>query len=186
MFVHAAVRSTTQYIIRPNLAGDLLIKYQNSKYENELSKNISTVQSRIVALSPAMINNHLRSKWYFHHTSKSWSFSMFWPYFTTSVWELSPHGFLLWKGAQDGVRDQGHGKGHAYHLISSARISPGYRPKAGTTLENPSQSFRPHGTHRFTLDPAAVRAHSPPDTGKQYHHLCGLTEMYLQLPGAVF
>lgn len=36
----ATVHRVTHYIIRSNLALDLLTKYQNSKYKNDLSENI--------------------------------------------------------------------------------------------------------------------------------------------------
>lgn len=51
----STVHRVTQYIIRSHLALDLLTKYQNSKYKNDLSENIFTIQSW--TLSPSSCHN---------------------------------------------------------------------------------------------------------------------------------
>lgn len=53
----ATVHRVTDYIIRSNLALDLLTKYQNSKYKNDLSESIFTVPSWILSPFLAIINN---------------------------------------------------------------------------------------------------------------------------------
>lgn len=58
--VLSTVRRATQYIIRSNLALDLLTKYQNSKYKNDLSENIFTIQSWILSPFLAIINKGIR------------------------------------------------------------------------------------------------------------------------------
>ena len=51
----STVHRATQYIIKANVALDLLTKYQNSKYKNDLSENIFTIQSW--TLSPSSFHN---------------------------------------------------------------------------------------------------------------------------------